>query len=161
MDIKVKDIMERDVYKITPSASVGAAMRYMNEKGVSGLPIVASATDNHLLGFVSDGDMMHYLFQLGKEHDPLFAHDFESLREQDLHAIEALKDEMDRASIMDIATRKVVVVYENDNYDEAARILGKRKIKKVPVLNEHDEMVGVLSRSKMLRFLFEESLKRK
>lgn len=159
MEVLVKDIMEEEVYKITPEATVGAAMRYMSEKGVSSLPIVVSATDDHLVGFVSDGDLMNYLFKLGKVHDPLFAHDFESLREQDMEAMETLKAEIDRASIMDIATRKVVAVYDTDTYDEAARILGKRKIKKVPVLNSDDEMVGVLSRSCVLRFLFDESLK--
>ena len=158
MNVEVKDIMVKDVFKLHDTDNVGDAMRYMAEKEVSGLPIVNKF--DRLVGFVTGGDFMKFLFKLGKSHNPLFADSLESIENEDLDAIDALRSEIDATPVMDIATRKVVTVYDDDSYDEAARILGKKKIKTVAVINEDDEMVGILSRSCVLRFLFEESLKR-
>ncbi len=156
MEFRVSDVMATDIYYVRPNDSVAYAMRYLTEKGISAVPIIDDQGD--LKGFVSDGDLMTYVFQLGKRHDPLFAANFGELSEEDLAAIGQLKEELEEEPIMNLATRKVVTVYADDKFDDACRFLSKKRIKKVPVIDADHHVVGVLSRSMMVRYLFEYNL---
>lgn len=158
MESRVSDIMERDVYFVRPDQSVAETMRYMAEKRISGLPIINE--DGKLEGFVSDGDLMLYMFKLGQRHDPLFAENLGDLHAEDLNAIGELKAELESEPVMNLATRKVVTVYLDDLYDDACRFLSKKKIKKVPVVDHNQRVVGVLSRSMMVRHLFEYNIRK-
>lgn len=159
MEIRVSEIMETDVYYLSPDASIKEAMLHMAEKGVSGLPILDA--ERNLVGYVTAGDMMNYIFKLGKRYDPLFAEDMSELQEDDMSGISEMKKELAETSVMEVATRKMACIYEDDMYSDACRVLGKRKFKKVPVLNNQQQVVGVLNRSKMLRYLFDYQLHRK
>lgn len=158
MDIRIKEIMEKNVYFLNEDQSVAEAMIEMMHKGVSGMPIINKRQE--LIGFISEGDLLNYLFKLGKKHDPLFAEDFAHIRESDIEALDELKAELQDEPVMNLATRKVVTLYEDDTYDDACRCLGKKRIKKVPVVDQDEQLVGVLSRSNMLRFIFEYQLNR-
>ena len=151
MEIRISEIMKRDVYAISPKASVAEAMRYMAEKGTSSLPILDH--ENHLEGFLSATDLMSYAFKLGKKHNPLFAENLSELHEEDLLALHALKVELESEAAIGHA-KKSPFVYIDDTYNDACRILGKKNIKKVPVLDHDEKVVGILSRSTMVRYLF-------
>lgn len=58
-DNPLVNIMKKDVYTIKSNASIVDALRMMNEKEVSGLPIVDQ--NEELVGFISDGDIMRHL----------------------------------------------------------------------------------------------------
>lgn len=156
-DALVKDMMETDVYQIRPDMNLADAMRYLIEKKVSAAPIINDA--GTLMGIISDGDIVKYLFRIGRLHDALFAESIDEVTGNELTQMEELIAELQEANVMDLATTSVVSVHENDTYDEAGRVLGKKPIKKVPVLNDDGQVVGVLSRSNITRYLFGYSLK--
>ena len=62
-----------------------------------------------------------------------------------------LHDLMD-LSVMELATTKLVSVETDYDIDEVAKVLGEKKIKKVPVL-EDGKLAGVISRSDILRYI--------
>ena len=64
--------------------------------------------------------------------------------EQKLHDLMGL-------NVMELATTKLVYVESDYDIDEAAKVLGEKKIKKCPVL-ENGKLVGVISRSEILRY---------
>ena len=66
---------------------------------------------------------------------------------------EKVADLMSR-NVMELATRKVIWVTPEQPVDEVAKILSKKRIKKVPVL-EKGKLVGVISRSTIMRDIFQ------
>ena len=62
-----------------------------------------------------------------------------------------------KINVMELATTKIVDVDIDDDVDEVARILGKKKIKKVPVVEE-GKIVGIVSRSMIIRYIVAQHL---
>ncbi len=56
-------------------------------------------------------------------------------------------------TVEEIMIKDVVIVRENNTLLEAAEILRKNRISGAPVLNENDELVGVISEADVLKVL--------
>lgn len=56
-------------------------------------------------------------------------------------------------NIMDIAQKKVIKVAWDEEIEDIAAILGKKKIKKLPV-ERNGELVGIISRGDVIRHSF-------
>ena len=55
-------------------------------------------------------------------------------------------------NVMELATTRLVSVETDYDIDEVAKVLGEKKIKKVPVL-EDGKLAGIISRSDILRYI--------
>ena len=147
MSTKIGDIMLKDVYSVHVSATVGEVLKMMVEKKVSGVPIVDD--NNFVVGFISDGDIMKFI----AKQDPRII-DMTSFITvwYDTETFEKKLEDLNGLNVMELATTKVVSVEEDFEVDEVAKILGKKKIKKVPVL-KNGVLVGVASRSDIIRYI--------
>ena len=58
-------------------------------------------------------------------------------------------------NVMVLATRKVLCVTENQSVGRVADTLAKKKFKKLPVIDEHGCLVGVIRRSSIMRYAFD------
>lgn len=64
---------------------------------------------------------------------------------------EKIKD-LNDLNVMEIATKRVITVQFNEDIDQIAKILGNKKIKKVPVVKDK-KLVGIISRGDIVRFI--------
>ena len=144
---KIKDIMQTDVYSVPYKATVKEVLELMVEKEVSGVPIIDD--ENFVIGFISDGDIMKFI----AKQDPRII-DMTSFITvwYDTETFEKKLDDLMNLNVMELATSKVVSVDEDFEIDEVAKILGKKKIKKVPVLRD-GRLVGVVNRSHIIRYI--------
>ena len=144
---KIKDIMQTDVYSVPYKATVKEVLELMVEKEVSGVPITDD--ENFVIGFISDGDIMKFI----AKQDPRII-DMTSFITvwYDTETFEKKLDDLMSLNVMELATTKVVSVDEDFEIDEVAKILGKKKIKKVPVLRD-GRLVGVVNRSHIIRYI--------
>ena len=144
---KIKDIMQTDVYSVPYKATVKEVLQLMVEKEISGVPIVDD--ENFVIGFISDGDIMKFI----AKQDPRII-DMTSFITvwYDTETFEKKLDDLMNLNVMELATSKVVSVDEDFEIDEVAKILGKKKIKKVPVLRD-GRLVGVVNRSHIIRYI--------
>ena len=62
--------------------------------------------------------------------------------------------EFKQRNVMDLATRKVFCVTENHPIDEVARILSKKKFKKIPIIDQEGKLVGIARRATIMRYIF-------
>lgn len=144
---RVREIMEDDAYTCHYSARLGEVLYKLAELKISGLPVVDE--QRRVVGFISDGDIMKYIAKKKPllldwvNHLPII-YDDESLEKKLAGLLEK--------NVMDLATRKVISVDVDQEIDEVADILGKRQIKKVPVL-ENGKLAGVVSRSAIIRYV--------
>ena len=145
----VKEVMVKNVIKVKETESVKDVLQKMSKYRVGGLPIVNER--NELKGYISDGDIMRYL---GK-YKPIF---IDLFYYKDV--IYDTSDEKEKITcllskdIKELSQRKVISVNENAELGEVARILGDKRVKKVPVLRGNT-LVGIISRGDLIRGLAE------
>lgn len=146
-------VIRNDVYSIGEDATVRDVAAALLNYRTSGLPVVDG--DGHVVGFVSDGDIMR---GLGKQ-NPVASDlawcvasygDDEPFDDR----VAALMD----MGVMELATRRVVSVGDDVSLEEVSHILSARQIKKIPVLRD-GMLVGTISRSDIVRYLMEGFIK--
>jgi len=145
--MKISEIMMKDVYSVHLTATIGEVLTLMVDHKVSGVPIVDD--NNAVVGFISDGDIMKFI----AKQDPRII-DMTSFITvwYDTETFEKKLQDLRNLNVMELAQTKVISVEEDFEIDEVAKILGKKKIKKVPVL-KNGLLVGVASRSDIIRYI--------
>ena len=139
-----KDIMTADVVTITPEASVEEIAKLLLARGISGVPVVDA--EGALVGLVSEGDLIRREGD-AEHHSSWWLNLFAGPEEQ---ARDYIKVHGRRAE--EVMTREVVTVGEETPVGEIARLLEKRRIKRVPVVRD-GRIVGIVSRANLLHGL--------
>lgn len=148
------DIMEREPYAVAADAPVSEAMHALVEHQVSGLPLVDA--QGRVCGFVSDGDIMRYL----ADKTPAFTSSYVFLEAANNQSIDERLHELMVLPVAEIATDKVVSLSASTTLKDACQTLAQHKFKKAPVVDEAGRMVGVVSRSSILRRAMESYLEK-
>jgi len=145
--MKISEVMLKDVYSVHLTATIGEVLKLMVDKKVSGIPVTDD--NNFVVGFISDGDIMKFI----AKQDPRII-DMTSFITvwYDTETFEKKLEDLRNLNVMELAQSKVVSVEEDFEVDEVAKILAKKKIKKVPVL-KNGVLVGVASRSDIIRYI--------
>lgn len=143
----VAEAMNPEPYYVLDTADIREVTKWLAKSETSGVPVV-SAEDHTVVGFISDGDIMNYLGrQTGRMADAT------------MNAFYLMDDEdyrkrfktMLAMNVMKLATRKVISVSEDMALDDATRTLADRRIKKVPVVDDDNRLVGTLSRRNIIQ----------
>ena len=119
--MNVVDLMTTDVISVSRDTGLREAARLMFRNRVSGLPITGD--DGTLVGIISEADFL----RLEVEHH-------EGARDQG-------------ETVGDVMSRGVVTVQPNVEIYEAAKIMAVQEVKRLPVVDEDNRLLGVISRS--------------
>jgi acetoin utilization protein AcuB len=122
--------MSNDPLTVSPSDTVGKAEELMYENHYRQLPVV---DDKQLIGIVSDRDIRSFLAQ------PSFVEPEKRAR--------AL-----RTKVNEIMTAKPLTVSPEDDLREAVELLIEEKIGGIPVVDETEGLVGIVTYVDVLRF---------
>ena len=128
--MKVFNVMSHDPLTVSPSDTVGQAEELMYENHYRQLPVV---DDKQLIGIVSDRDIRSFLAQ------PSFVEPEKRAR--------AL-----RTKVNEIMTAKPLTVSPEDDLREAVELLIEEKIGGIPVVDETEGLVGIVTYVDVLRF---------
>lgn len=132
--MKVRDLMTTELVTTRSDAPLKEAARTMVQAKVSGLPVV---DDGELVGMVTEGD---FLRQEANRDEPY--------RFSILHALFGDQPQASTADLVsEVMTREVITITEDASLSEAARIMATRRVKRLPVVSETGELVGVISRA--------------
>jgi CBS domain-containing protein len=134
--MKVRDIMTTDPVKVTGNTHLKEAARLMVRHRVSGLPVVDEA--GKLIGILSEGDFIRR--EAGRD------------RPQGVSLLDAVFGEgelqpVGAETVVEIMTRSVVTITPEATVGEAARVMGRRSVKRLPVVDLEGELIGIVSRS--------------
>ncbi|MDO9082771.1 MAG: CBS and ACT domain-containing protein [Humidesulfovibrio sp.] len=130
----IENWMTKDVVTGAPETSMMKASKIMKEKGISRLPVVDER--GVLLGIVSDRDI--------KEASPSKATTL------DMHELYYLLSEI---KLKDIMTKKVVTIKRGETVDRAAQLMLEHNIGGMPVVDEDNKVVGVVTDSDIFKVL--------
>ncbi len=138
--VPIADVMTRDVVSVKPDADIRDAVRLLSEKGVGGLPVIND--ENEVVGVITEADV---LCMLGVER----THGFKDLIRHVL-GDPCLKQQKE-GKVRDFMTSPALVVTLGQDTLEAARLLEKRRIKRLPVVDERNRLVGIITRADIVK----------
>ena len=135
MSWTVDKVMTTRVITARPSTGYKELARLLNEHAVSALPVVDVVGDERrLVGIVSEADL---LAKKGPKYPEARSRGDEA-REEALTAA-------------DLMTSPAVTVQPGDSLAQAARLMHRKKVKRLPVMNAKGRLVGVVSRSDLVK----------
>ncbi len=136
----IKDWMAKDVLTVDENTSLMRATRIMKENNIRKLPVVSHGK---LLGILSDRDV--------KEASP------SKNTSLDIHELYYLLSEM---KVNDVMTKEPITMRGTDSLEKAALIMLENKISGIPVLDESERLIGLLSETDvMLGFIHATGIK--
>lgn len=147
------EVMKKPVIKVFSNENVRAVVEKFINHGISGLPVVNEQEE--VVAYISDGDIMRYI---GKHKDYVYdTFFFIGFRKGDQEDFEERAKQILDLNVLEIARRSVVKTTWDTEVEDIAAILGKKKIKKLPV-EEDGKIVGIISRGDVIRDSFKQLL---
>lgn len=114
--MKVKDMMHKGAEFVAPNAKLQAIAKKMRDHDIGAIPV---CEDGRPIGMVTDRDIAIRGLADGK----------------DISALEA----------RDVMTRDVIFCRDTEDAEDALRIMENNKIRRLPVLNDAENLVGMVS----------------
>jgi CBS domain-containing protein len=148
MPIDAASVMTRKVITVRPHASVAEVAAVLAEHEISAVPVCDE--NGKLLGMLSEGDLMQ---PFGAANEIRRAWWLGMLADGTDLAPEFLDYiRVDRRQAQDLMTKDVVTATERTSLSEVADLMGKHRIKRVPILSD-GKLVGIVSRADVVRAL--------
>lgn len=144
-----REIMTADVTSVGPEENVRRAAFLLAENHISGLPVVDEK--NKVIGIISSSDIVKFS---GQSHivslvgtsgwvspytDPA-----------SMSSVSLGFDLLNKKKVKEIMTRRVITVQETSTIDEVARLLSRRKINRLPVVDNTGRLVGIITRTDLI-----------
>lgn len=139
------DFMVTPVIKVLEEDTVRTVLDKMVTNRISGMPVVNHR--NQIVGYISDGDIMR---KIGKQSPIVFESFLFTAVYMDQDNTEIKFRNLIGRNVMKVATSNVVTVEADAEIGEIAAILGRKRIKKVPVVR-NGVVVGIISRGDIIR----------
>jgi len=137
-----QDIMTRDVITVRPDTDIYEAGRLMIRHRVSGLPVVDE--EGILRGIITEADLLT-LTGIPKGH---------VFNEKVMSYISRRTSKPKK--VANLMTKDVISVTPTTSVRTIAKILYKKRIKRVPVVDIKGKVIGIISRTDILRVLCSE-----
>ena len=114
IDLKIREIMSRDVRTISSDATIKDAANIMNTMDIGSVPVLE---DNKLVGIITDRDIVLRSVAQGQDSNQ---------------------------KISNVMTRDIETVCSDTEVHEAADIMSKKQIRRLPVV-DGDSLVGIIA----------------
>ncbi len=119
--IKVEEVMSKNPLIVSGELSVREGARILKKRGVSTIII---EEEGNPIGIVTDRDLVTKI--LAENMDP------------------------DKTKLRDIMSNPIVMIPHNENVADAARVMSRRKIRKLPVVKD-GKIIGILSENDIVK----------
>lgn len=139
--------MARPVVSVTPETPVADAARLMLSHRVSGLPVLDRS--GGLVGIISEGDLLHRAETGTERHRPRWLEFFSGSGRLARDYAEA-----HARKVAEVMSETVVTIGPETPLDEIVRLMERRRVKRLPVI-EDGRIVGIVSRSDLVRAFLE------
>jgi CBS domain-containing protein len=147
-DPLVTKIMRTDVPVVSPDASIGETARILVEFQVPGIAVVENSK---IIGIVTEADIISREAEVEVPTpvpflDAIFMADAGPDFEDELRKVTAV-------NARQLMTSPVISIRSTATLTEVATLMVDRRINPVPVLDEHNQVVGLVSRSDLVKII--------
>jgi len=117
--MRIKHVMTKDPACCVPSDSAQLAARIMRDEHAGIVPVIEDAQSRTIVGVVTDRDLCMNVVAAGR--DP------------------------SGVTVQECMTTKVVICSPNDSVDRATELMRENQIRRIPIVNEQRELVGIVA----------------
>lgn len=114
--MQIRDVMTPQVTTCPPDARLTEIARIMRDEDIGSVPI---AEDDRLVGMVTDRDIV-------------------------LRAV-ADGNGVDQRTARDVMSARILYCRDDQSVDEVLRNMGEQQVRRLPVVNREDRLVGIVS----------------
>lgn len=140
LKIPVKDVMTRTAIAIKEDADINEAARVLSEGNVSGLPVIDS--ENCVIGVITEADILSAAgMEKGYTFKDILRHIFG----------EPPRKKKKGDKVKGIMTTPAITTKPETDIREAAGILDEKQIKRLPVVDDENRLIGIISRADIVR----------
>jgi len=143
-ELKVGDVMTHLVVTLRPEESVPLAAQMLVSNRISGAPVVRGG---RLVGVVSEADLVRAYAPPIRRGAPFVATHpllFILLRETP-------RSEVKGVTVQDVMTSNVISIGPDESVWEAASLIDRHGVRRLPVVDDEGYVIGVVSRSDLVR----------
>ncbi len=126
--ITVERFMIKDPVFITPNEKISATELLMVRKNIGGLPVVKDPITKQLIGIITQRDIRLARF--------------------------AMSLESPNTTVKDLMTPEPFVVKKDDTLNLVLDTMFEKKVQRLPVVNENNELIGLVLEHEILKMLF-------
>ncbi len=128
-EIKVSEIMIYNPLYVTPDEKISTTELLMLRKNIGGLPVVKDTIKKQLVGIITQRDIRLARF--------------------------AMNLESPNKTVKDLMTPEPFVVKKDPTIKHALALMFDKNIERLPVVNENNELIGLLLQTNILKSLLE------
>ena len=147
----VRDIMVKEVITVKKDASVEELSELLVKNKISGVPVVDD--NGKLVGIATEGDL---IIKDSDLHFPRYFKLLDSIIY--LESLNKFKKNLKKflgTKVEDVMTAQIRTVKEETPISEAANMMIKYNINRVPVLDSKDELIGIITRADIVRSMIQ------
>lgn len=154
INVQVKDFMVKDVISASPSSSIKEVTTLLVANKIGGVPIIDE--EGVLRGFVTDGDILRAISPVDRRfHDYFSLITYVAEEKMEIRLSELAEREIIRIA----KTHGIVTIHPEDEMKKVVSLLSKHHFKKLPVVDDSNHVVGVISRGDVIRSIQETLIK--
>jgi IMP dehydrogenase len=127
--IRVSEFMNKEPLFITPNEKISTTELLMLRKKVGGLPVVKDQKNKQLIGIITQRDIRLARF--------------------------AMSLESPNTTVKDLMTSEPFVAKKDDELKEILELMFEKKIQRLPVVNDTNQLIGLIVQGQILKKLFE------
>jgi CBS domain-containing protein len=146
--LRAKDIMTRELITVSPDMEIVKATRILLEKSINGVPVVE---DGRLVGILCQSDLIAQQKKLPTPSLFTLLDGFISLKST--KDLEKALQKIAAATVADAMTPDPVTVLPETTIEEIATLMVDKNFHTIPVLDEEEELVGIVGKEDILRTL--------
>ena len=123
--MQVRDVMTKDPSCVTPGATIREAAQLMQRENVGIIPVVEEKGSRKLLGVVTDRDIA-------------------------LRIVAEGRDGGTRVSDV-MSSNRIHTCKPDDNVDDAMEAMASEQVRRIPIVDERGELVGIVAQADIVR----------
>ena len=145
-----KDIMSSPAVSINEEKTLQEAIKLLADHLISGLPVV---NDNEkVTGIISDTDIIRYSQKIDVVPTTNLSGWISPYTDvSELTTLRSGRERLHQTKIKEVMTKKVFSVSEETSANEIARLMNRRKINRVPVVDNAGKLLGIITRADMVQ----------
>jgi CBS domain-containing protein len=145
-----KEIMSSPAVFVNVEQTLQDVIEILAKNRFSGVPVVDN--ENKVIGVISDTDIIRYSHQVSVV--PLSNLSGWISPHADISDLATMRkgfELLHKTKVNEVMTKKVFTIHEGDTATDVAQLMNKRRINRVPVVDDDGKLVGIVTRGDMVQ----------
>jgi len=123
--MQVRELMSQPVVVVNPTVTTRDASKRMRDEKIGAMPVVPVGDDVHVIGMITDRDIV--------------------VRANAENRLPS------NTSVSTVMSENVYCCFDDASVEEAAQLMAEHQVRRLPVLNHEDQLVGIVALADIAR----------